>query len=415
MSNQSEHRESFEKGWKPGSIWVWLLTIVAVLLALIMAVLAYCMAAPVRFDSVGGFPATYALLYPLHLLPFTAVAAVMTYIALRSRAMLAVWAFGFVLILTMIMGLIPTFAILARARELNVPVSLGNYLANVGHMNAGLPQADRSVVYATAKDGTKLELDVWRTGELNTGPLRPAIVFVHGGGWVMGNRSGRPDWNRWLNQLGYEVFDVEYRMPPPVRWRDEIGDVKAAVGWVAAHAADYHLDPARISMMGESAGGNLALLAAYSMGDPGLPPTTSVAPVAIRSVISLYGPTEMTMLYRSSASRDFVQTVEKKYIGGTPEEFPERYRALSPLYHINAQTPPTIAFHGTSDRVVPLDQATTLDQALGKAGVAHETYLLPGNDHGFDINWGGFATQIARYKIGEFLKTHCNIPTVDTP
>ena len=231
-------------------------------------------------------------------------------------------------------------------------------------------------------------------------------MFVHGGGWVLGNRSGRPDWNRWLNQLGYEVFDVEYRMPPPERWQDEIGDVKAAVGWVAAHADDYKVDPARITMMGESAGGNLALLAAYSMGDPQLPPSTDVAPVAIRSVVDLYGPTELAMLYGSSASRHFVQTVEAKYIGGTPEKFPERYRVLSPLYHISAQTPPTIAFHGASDRVVPLDQATTLDQALSKAGVAHETYILPGNDHGFDVNWGGFGTQIARAKIQDFLQRH---------
>ena len=395
--------EAFKKRWKPRGMWAWPLTMVAGLLALITAVLAYCIAVPIAFDSLGGFAATYALLYPLHLLLLTVAAAVMAYIAWRSRARLAWLVFGFVSILTVIMGLISTFAILQRAREFGVPVSLGNYLANAGHVNAGRPQADRSVVYGTAKDGTKLALDVWRTGPPDTGPVRPAIVFVHGGGWVLGNRSGRQDWNRWLNQLGYEVFDIEYRMPPPVRWQDEIGDVKAAAGWVAAHAADYRVDPARISM-GHSAGGNLVMLAAYSMGDPELPPSTDVAPVAIRSVVNLYGPTEMAALYRSSPSRNFVQTSEKRYIGGTPEEFPERYRALSPLYRVNAQTPPTITFHGTSDRIVPLDQATTLDQAFSKAGVAHETYLLPGNDHGFDTNWGGFATQIARAKIQAFLQ-----------
>jgi acetyl esterase/lipase len=364
------------------------------------------MAVPVAFDSLGGFAATYALLYPLHVLLFTVVAAVMAYIAWRSRARLAAWVLSFVSILTVSIALIPTFAILQRARELGVPVSLGNYLANAGHMNSGDPQADRSVIYGTAKDGTKLKLDVWGAGQPNTGPLRPAIVFVHGGGWVLGNRSRRPEWNRWLNQLGYEVFDVEYRMPPPVRWQDEIGDVKAGVGWVAAQADDYHVDPARITMMGHSAGGNLVMLAAYSMGDPELPPSTDVPPVEIRSVVNLYGPTEMATLYRSSPSRDFVQTSEKQYIGGTPEEFPERYRALSPLHRVNAQRPPTITFHGTSDRIVPLDQTTRLEQALSRAGVTHETYLLPGNDHGFDTNWGGFATQIARAKIEGFLQRH---------
>jgi hypothetical protein len=176
--------ESIEKGWKPRSIWAWLLTLGAGLLALIMAVVAYFMRFAVRFDSVGGIAALYALLYPLHLLLFAALAAVMAYIALRSRARLAAWVYGAVAIATILMALVPTFAILQQARELGVPVSLGNYLANAGHMNSGEAQIDRSIVYATAKDGTSLQLDVWRSGQPNTGPLRPAVVFVHGGGWV---------------------------------------------------------------------------------------------------------------------------------------------------------------------------------------------------------------------------------------
>ena len=152
--------KSSEKGSKPRGIWIWLLTILACLLALFLAVLAYCMAVPVRFNGLGGFAATYAFLYPLHVLLLTVLASVMAYVASRSRVRFAVWVFGLVAILTMILGLIPTLVIWGRVSELNVPVSLGNYLANAGHMNHGLPQADRSVVYGTARDGTKLELDV---------------------------------------------------------------------------------------------------------------------------------------------------------------------------------------------------------------------------------------------------------------
>ena len=407
MSSQSGSMEPFGRGWKPRGIWAWLLAGVAVLLAIPIVWLAYNMLAAVTFFSPGGIAGTFALLFPLHLLLVTVVAGVMAFVSRRRRANLAMWVFGGAAVLAAAMALIPTFAILASAREYNAPVSLANYLANATHLNHGLPQTAQTVVFGTAKNGEKLELDVWSTGQPKTGPLRPAVVFLHGGGWVVGNRSARSDWNRWLNQLGYEVFDVEYRMPPPVRWQDEVGDVKAAVGWVAARAADYHVDPTRISIMGESAGGNLALLAAYSMGHPQLPASTDVVPVKIRSVISLYGPTEMTELYRTSVTRDFVQDSSKKYLGGTPEEFPDRYRAVSPLYHINAQTPPTISFHGTSDNVVPVDQTRTLlDQALSKAGVAHETYILPGHAHGFDINFGSFGAQIARAKIQDFLQRH---------
>jgi acetyl esterase/lipase len=96
----------------------------------------------------------------------------------------------------------------------------------------------------------------------------------------------------------------------------------------------------------------------------------------------------------------------KEYIGGTPEEFPERYEALSPLGHVTAKAPPTITLIGTSDRLVSTDHATLLDQTLSKAGVPHETYFLPGTDHGFDTNWGGFGTQIARAKIKRFLERY---------
>jgi hypothetical protein len=227
-------RLSAGSGWRPRGVWAWMLTLVAFLLAVLMATLAYCMMNPVRWDGPGKFAAV-ALFFPLHLLVATLVPAVLAFLAMRSSARLAAWVFGLVVILTAVMALTPAIAVWQQARQLNVPLSLGTYLANAGHMNVGLPQPDRSVVYGTAKDDTKLELDVWRTGKPNSGPLRPAIVFVHGGAWTHGNRSMLPDWNRWLNELGYEVFDVEYRMPPPVRWLDEIGDVKSALGWVVTH------------------------------------------------------------------------------------------------------------------------------------------------------------------------------------
>jgi acetyl esterase/lipase len=209
-----------------------------------------------------------------------------------------------------------------------------------------------------------------------------------------------------LNTRGYDVFDVEYELPPPPRWQDEVGDVKCAVGWVEAHAAAYHLDRRRISVMGYSAGGNLAMLAAYSAGDARLPPSCDLPTVAIRSVVNLYGPADLALLYRSSGSRDYIDGALRRYVGGSPTQYPDRYRVLSPVSHVNARTPPTITLLGESDRIVPTDQAHVLDEALVRAGVPHATYLLPATDHGFDVNWNGFGTQIARAVIGKFLERY---------
>jgi acetyl esterase/lipase len=382
-----------------------LLTAVACLLLACAAVLAYAMARPVRWDG-PGIVGALALFFPLHLLLITAACVALAWLAQRSGAALGAAIFGLTALLTAGMAIVPAAAVRRYARALGVPVSLGNYLANALLLNYGRAQPARSVVYGVAPDGVALKLDVWRTGLADDGPLRPAVVLVHGGAWNYGNRSMMPVWNRWLNRLGYEVFDVEYRMPPPERWRDEIGDVKSALGWLAAHAADYHVDPTRISVMGGSAGANLSLLAAYTVNDAALPPSTGVAPVNVRCVINIYGPTDMALLYRVNNSPAFVRPDVRAYIGGTPEEFPDRYRAVSPLTHVSAQCPPTLTLTGTHDRLVPAAHATLLDEALAAAGVTHETYLLPATDHGFDVNWGGFATQIARQKVRTFLQKH---------
>jgi acetyl esterase/lipase len=377
----------------------------ACVLVLLMAGLAYCMLSPVRWDGPGKFGAL-ALFFPLHLLVFTFVAGVLTFLARRSGAGHAAWVFILVMIVTVAMALTPAIAVWRQARELGVPLSLGDYLVNAGQPNVGPPQWDRSVVYGTAKDGAKLELDVWRTGKPNSGPLRPAVVYVHGGGWTHGHRSSTPAWDRWLNELGYEVFDVEYRKPPPVRWLDEIGDVKAALGWVVAHAADYHVDTTRISLMGGSTGANLSMLAAYSAGDPRLAPSIGVSPVSIRSVVNLYGPSDLALLYRTCESPEYVRPLMLQYIGGPPEQFPDRYRLLSPLTHVSEKSPPTLTILGTSDRLVSMPHAQLLNEALRKVGVPHELVVLPANDHAFDVNWGGFGTQIARERVRAFLQRH---------
>lgn len=396
------------------------LTLAALTLAAITVAVVWAMATAARWDGLGKLGVA-GLSYPLHLLVVTLLAGGLAPLALRAGARPVAWLLSLVAAATMAMALVPTMVIAKKARALGVPLSLGQYVSNAARMNLGAAQRSRSVTYGTAADGTRLELDVWSTGKPRSGPFRPALVIVHGGAWSHGNRSMMPEWNRWLNSHDYEVFDVEYRLAPPVRWLDEVGDIKAAIGWVAAHAADYHVDRDRISIMGSSAGANLAMLAAYSMEDARLPPSTDVLAVAIRSVVNLYGPTDMALGYRVTSSPGYVRPLIDGYIGGSPDAFPERYRLLSPLTHVTSRglpqaqlahggfppyTPPTLTLLGTSDRLVSTDHATLLDQALLRAGVPHETYLIPATDHGFDVNWGGFATQIARAKVREFLEKY---------
>ena len=379
------------------------LTVLAALLALATAAIAACMVYP-AWNRLGLMSAA-VLYFPLHVLLLTLVALILARVGARRGARAATALFGFTTLLSLGMGLLPVLAIWREARRLGIPLSLREYLINGKGLATGTPVKERTVVFGTGSDGSKLELDVWGTGKGNAGALRPAILMVHGGGWIYGTRSSTPRWNEWLNDLGYEVFDVEYRMPPPVRWLDEVGDVKAALGWISVHSAEYHVDPARISIMGGSAGGNLAMLAAYTVNDSTLVPSIDVPRIQPKTVINFYGPSDMALGYKECPSPDVPPAIEK-YIGGSPEQFPERYRALSPITHLGADIPPTITFLGTLDRLVLENQATLLDAAMKKAGARHEMYLLPANEHAFDLNWGGFATQIARAKLREFLRKY---------
>ena len=377
------------------------LTPAAFLLAAGMAMVAYYMLVPVDFTGFGilGF---LALAFPLHLLAVTIAAAALGALAWCRGRRPAAALFAVTAAMSAAMALWPALALWQRARELAVPLSLGDYLAAALQPNFGGPDAARSVTYGATPDGSALRLDVWPAPA--AGRLHPAFVRIHGGGWIAGRRGELGAWDGWLNKLGYDVFDIDYRLGTPERWRNQVGDVKCALGWVAAHAGEYGIDPARISTIGYSAGAQLAMLAAFSTGDPGLPPSCDVPPVPVKLVVNLYGPTELTRGYDESGSRAYTQEMLRQYLGGPPALYPERYRNASPLDHIGPRTPPTITLLGESDRIITADQATLLDAALARAGVVHATYLLPATDHAFDLDWGGFATQIARAEIGRFLR-----------
>jgi acetyl esterase/lipase len=128
--------------------------------------------------------------------------------------------------------------------------------------------------------------------------------------------------------------------------------------------------------------------------------------VPVRSVINIYGPCDLAMAYDNGDSLSYGRAALDTYLGGSPAQFPERYRLLSPVSHVSEHSPPTLMLLGTRDRIVPLDQAETLGEVLKKAGVPHEIILLSAADHGFDMNWGGISTQIARAKILGFLAKH---------
>lgn len=402
MKNTSTHKILIG----PKGILQWSFTIFSFLLLVLTAFILFYMVHPSNVYNPLSYIATITSIFPNLLLIALGIVILFALLALWRKANLAVAAY-LVAALLLCSTIVYQFAgMLSLAHRENVPVSL---LQNYGRQTLyeNLPNDPiTDVIYATAPDGKQLAMDIWPAQSTNAGDPSPAIVKIHGGGWVKGERNAVRSWNQWLSSLGYTVFDIEYRLAPPARWKDEVGDVKTAIGWVWENADKYGIDQNRISLMGNSAGGNLALLAGYSMGNDLLPPSVGNTVVPIKSVINFYGPSDLTVLYEKPISEPYIHDVLGKYIGGSTDEYGERYKVVSPINYITKEVPPTITFQGTIDRVIPMDQAEILDKAMADAGAYHELHLLPGADHVYDKNVSNLASQYTKAKLEAFLKKY---------
>lgn len=305
----------------------------------------------------------------------------------------------------LVVAVVPTLSAARTARQEGVRLSPAAYVAGPATSSARRPG---TVAYARV-EGTPLRADVWSPRRPTDRPA-PAVVVVHGGGWRGGTRGDLPRWNAWLTDRGFVVFDVDYRLTPPPRWRDAPGDVACAVGWVKRNAGRYGVDPARIVLLGRSAGGHLALLAAYGAGDPRLPPSCPAPDTSVAAVVALYAPADLAFGYRvpvgwshPPATARVGRQVLRALTGGTPDTAATAYAAGSPTTYVRAGLPPTLLVHGGRDRLVVPADTTRLAGRLAAAGAPYELLEIPYADHGFDTNWGGWGSQVLRPRLAAFL------------
>jgi acetyl esterase/lipase len=288
--------------------------------------------------------------------------------------------------------------------ERHASLDLARYLAGTPDTAPARPSA--TVKYATV-DGVALSLDVYRP---SVSGRVPAIVIIHGGGWSTGDKGEAPRASAWLAAHGYAVFDVQYRLAPPPSWRAAVGDVKCAIGWVKRRArqseAGVDVDPERVTLLGRSAGGHLALLAAYTPDDAELPPTCDAGDTRVASVISFYGLTDLPWAWEHPTNPNVFDTRMRilNYAGGTPETEGARLAALSPIERVSPAAPPTLLVHGGRDQIVRVEQTMRLDGKLAALGVAHETLLVPYAQHAFDFISGGLGAQLAEDAVLRFLR-----------
>lgn len=214
----------------------------------------------------------------------------------------------------------------------------------------------------------------------HTGKPRPAIVVIHGGGWLEGDKSSFVFTDRSspanivdFARLGFVAVSINYRMSREAPFPAAVEDCKAAVRWLRAHAAEYHLDTDHIGAYGNSAGGHLALMLAMAGKEAGLEgdgPHQDQSSM-VQAIVSDSGPVDMLEQARESQ----IHGVVKQFLGGPPEGTRlELYRKASPANYISAKTPSLLLIYGAADLQIPIITADEFVLKLAKAGTQDVTY-----------------------------------------
>lgn len=229
------------------------------------------------------------------------------------------------------------------------------------------PRTIKDVEYGRA-GGESLRMDV-RIPD-STRPL-PAAIIVHGGGWMRGDRV----WNveplfAPLERAGFASFSISYRLAKDfLQIGVAVEDVRQAIRYIRENAVSYGVDPNRIALIGESAGAHLGALAVLD------------EPASVAAVVSLYGPTDLELLARTSkvVPEQIRQTVEGSAFAGL---LVAHLKSLSPVERVKKGAPPFLLLHGTADHVVPFTQSIRMKDRLLAAGCEADLVTIPGGGHG---------------------------------
>jgi acetyl esterase/lipase len=256
------------------------------------------------------------------------------------------------------------------------------------------------VTYASLPGYRPMKLDLFLPPERfkAKGP-RPVVIYIHGGGWVAGGprrSAAYKDWPGVLAALagqGYVVASVAYRFAREAPFPAAIQDVKTAIRWLRANAGEYNIDKTRFVAWGQSAGGQLASLAAVSCGVAALTPearvvpnnrTVEVAPSTaegadqesdcVQGAVSWFG------IYDFATMPAMGPT--PIYLGCGDAPCPKaRVEAASPVSYVDRSDPPILLMHGTDDKTVPVAQSEQFHSALKAAGVKSDLIVVPAAEH----------------------------------
>lgn len=310
------------------------------------------------------------------------------------------------------------------------------------------PRLEQNIAFTTIPESDRqLLCDVWQPAEDVT-PSGLAFIYLHGSAWYFLDKDlGTRPFFAHLAAQGHVIMDAAYRHAPETDMMGMVHDVKRAIAWMKQHAGAYGVNPDCIVVGGGSAGGHLALLAAYTERDALFTPEELEGiDTKACAVISLYGPAHLEAMYyhtnqhlttreipgrpkknvptempgwiRKSMGADYYRLGFDKgfenagsfapLLGGHPDECPEIYERFSPVMHVHEDCPPTLLIHGDHDLMAPVKSTRELFTRLRNANVPVVMHIFPQTDHAFDLQLPVVSPSAhnAIYDVERFLALH---------
>ena len=265
----------------------------------------------------------------------------------------------------------------------------------------GIPRSDirinRGIVFASP-DGVDLKLNTYRP--LEKYGKNPTLIIIYGGAW----RSGSPDdyeqFDFYMAARGYTVIAIDYRHMPKYKFPAQMEDVDTALEYIQTHADDLEVDLANMAVIGRSAGGHLAKLAAYK--SDALP---------FKAVVSYYGPVNLAKGYYDLPNPDPIdtQTILDNFLGGTPEEKLELYQQASPINYIRSSLPPSLLIYAGRDHLVQAKFGRQMYDNLTAANNQVAYLEIPWAEHAFDAVFFGVSNQLTLYYTERFLASRLDV------
>jgi acetyl esterase/lipase len=277
-----------------------------------------------------------------------------------------------------------------------------------GEKTISLPEGiayQPDVPYCKFDDQTTLEMDIAYASR-GAGPF-PAIVFLHGGGWVLGDRKNMTPYVITAAKAGYVGVAVSYRFAPKYPFPAAVEDAKCGVRFLRANAAQYKIDKDHIAAFGFSAGGNLAcMLGSTDAKEFAVCGGNADQSDRVQAVVSFYGISDLTALHQSCVRKELtafnsylLTKAMESFLGGPLEKCADACVKASPANRVSKQTASTFLAHGTKDELVPIGQSRLYAEKLKKNGIDVNFLEVEGEGH----NFVGEAEQTALKAALEFL------------